>query len=684
MNINEFFSKIIDYDCKLNNIAFKEDKQDFINLITNFNSKHAICVSSSFFNENIQELSKINNVSNLQSIISLPIFHENSNVILIILDYNKQSDEVILIDESDSLIHKNDDENWFFIEDNIANELLNSINNFENSENALKINIEEIFENQESSDIDDNQKEDEYAEFLTIKRSKQHKAKKKVITDVLLEEILDLKETSSSKMQTTNKINSLNELMYSKKRQSPENYLNKYNKPLLSGKVEFRRLDKIADLKNINEKNDEDTLLIATCKLCSNKLVYYNYDVEDFNNELYIEISNLSSVVSMEYLYEYFNSNNGREELLYFSKGNNYIRAESIGSIKVPVPSIEEQKEIVEASREAREFFKTVDLLKNEFNSNIFDYKHVISSIRDLKGNIEFDSETNEITTLSKSWRHAFQGLIWPLAISYLSATKGGFEISEKKNNYLRLFEFVAAFNTIILLSGLPEDLYKKNFDNIWDSPKGLNDYKQMTFGKWYYLSKNLSEIYKNNNFTSKLDESLFKKITSNKLNNILKKVLFLRNEESHGSQQNVYEAEEVVNILDNYLDDLFDILGEYSKYKLIYTTGDLNASKEGFNHRIILLNGPCAQPIYDNLVFDTVLMGDSLYLYNPKNNKKLLIKDNLMKFGPVDKNRKRWALFVYYSCDFKEFNAFYKCFQSNEKDVKQSISSFKQDILNI
>ena len=119
-----------------------------------------------------------------------------------------------------------------------------------------------------------------------------------------------------------------------------------------------------------------------------------------------------------------------------------------------------------------------------------------------------------------------------------------------------------------------------------------------------------------------------------------------------------------------------------YSNYKLIYVTGDVKASKQAYSHRVILLNGPCAQPIYDNMVFDTILFGDCLYLYNPKNNKKLLIKENLMKFRPVDKNKTRWALFVYYSCDNGEYNAFYKCFQSDEKDLKESISSLKRDVL--
>ena len=53
------------------------------------------------------------------------------------------------------------------------------------------------------------------------------------------------------------------------------------------------------------------------------------------------------------------------------------------------------------------------------------------------------------------------------------------------------------------------------------------------------------------------------------------------------------------------------------------------------------------------------------------------------MKFSPIDKNKKRWALFIYNNCDKKEFNAYYKCYQSNEKNLKKGITSFEIDILN-
>ena len=697
MNLDEFLVKLVDDDCEFENFAFNENKEEIIDRIANLKSKLVIALSSSFFYDNEDIFSKIPSMSYLKSIILLPIFKKSSNLLLIVLNPDKKSNEFVLIDESESIIHKMDNDNSVFIGDNLLKELSDSIKNYKDSDNYVCLDVNEIFNDMCDDEDSQVQEEDEYAAFLALKKPKKEKlkSKKKVISDDIVDQMLNLKEEKFKRQENErNKIltdetsqngfltNFINVSLYDKKRQNPENLLSKRGKRILDEDVEFRKLGKLADLQNIDEKNSKDTLLIGTCKNCNPKWVFYNHDIEDFEGEIYVEVDNVKDIVLKEYLYEYLNSSYGMEELLYFSKGHNYIRAHLIQSIKIPIPSIETQKKIVKASRDAREFFKTVDLLKKEYNSNILDYKHISDSINQLKGEIKFDIKTNEITTLSRSWRHAYQGLIWPLAISYLLATKGGFEIVEKKDNYLKLFEFIAAFNSIILLSGLPDDVYKNNFYKIWDA-KSLKEYKQMTFANWVILSKNLGEVYKNNNFTSKLDEELFEKISSEKILDILFETKDYRNDEAHGSQSNSYEAKVIVDTLDKYLEDIFDILDMYSNYKLIYTTGDYRKTRHGYSHRVILLNGPCAQPIYDKMIFDESLLNESLYLYNPKNNKKLLIKNNFMKFLPVDENKKRWALYIYYQCDKKEFNSYYKCFQSNEKDYKEQINSLERDILN-
>ena len=55
------------------------------------------------------------------------------------------------------------------------------------------------------------------------------------------------------------------------------------------------------------------------------------------------------------------------------------------------------------------------------------------------------------------------------------------------------------------------------------------------------------------------------------------------------------------------------------------------------------------------------------------------------MKFSSTDDNNKHWALFIYYRCERvgrMKTNAHYKCFQSIEEDIIESISTFKDDIM--
>lgn len=693
MDSKDFLDNLIlRFDSQQNdvtNLRFSKDKNQLLNSLSHFDEqKKIICLSSTYFNKNLDLIATIKDVNYLQAIISLPIYHDDDNLIVIIFDSSKTDDKCLFIDESDSLIHRDDSVDWTYAGEELINEITDIYEKFIETDNSVVLNIHDIFPGNQKMEVSD--------ELLSLKSSSNDDLpiRRRVISDEIADELLALKEKKSVSEEISRhdiksfenhsrkNIPFLNDAMYLKRRQNPKNLLYKNERRLIDEEVQFRKLGKIADLHNIYFKNDNDSILIATCKGCSSKLVFYNKDVTDFKGEVYIELINVVDSVSIEYLYEYLSSSNGLDELLYFSKGSNFINPEDIKNVKIPVPPLEIQKEIVKVVRESKEFFRSVDLLKREFDSNILDYKHMEKSLNEFKGEIAFDGETNEVTTLSRNWRHAYKGLIWPLAISYLSATKGGFETVEKKDNYLVLFEFIAAFNSVVLLSGLPDDVYQSNFSKIWNA-YDFKEYRMMTFANWVYLSKNLSKVYRFNNFTSKLDGEFFDNLIDDKLLSMLEDAKNLRNEEHHGPHSNAYEAKEIVEKLDIYLEDVFDILEVYSKYKLIYVTGDIISNEDPYCHRVILLNGPCAQPIYEKIIFDKMLKEKSLYLYNPRNNKKLLLKDNLIKFRPVDKNKKRWALFIYHSCDRRENNAFYKCFQSKESDIKESIFSLEKNILS-
>lgn len=685
MKRNEFIKELIntlEKDVNIVNFDFHKYADKYLETILSFNSGNlAIVLSTSLFNEHPNIISNIRDENNLKAIISLPVYNNEDNLLILMFNFDKTSNQFIYIDESDSLIHK-EVKNWKYIKEELISQIANSYIEFVENEFSVILDVSDIIEKKQDFYLDNISCEDKL--FVSER-------KEKVMMDFDEENKLEMRLNASifkneceqplkNKPVLDNKSSIFNDAMYYKKRQDPENLLYKNDKRLIDGEVLFKRINEISNLDYIYSKSNNDSILINSCKHCNDKLIYYNYDLNDLGNEVFIEITDIDDSILKDYLYEYLSSANGMDDILYYAKGNEKILIEDIKHLKIPIPPINDQKEIVNVARESREFFKTVDLLKKEYDSNIFDYKHMKNSLYDFKGEISFD-EKNEVISMSRSLRHAYKGLIWPLAISYLSATKGGFEAVEKKDNYLVLFEFIAAFNSIILLSGLPENVYLNNFHEIWgDDP---SRYKRASFGNWVHLSKNLSEVYKNNSFTSEIDEELLNTISGDKILDILTKVNYIRNDESHSSQTNSFEAKKVIDKLDVYLEDIFDILDVYSNYKLIYFTGELNTSNNSLNHRVILLNGPCAQPIYDNMIFDTLLRSDCLYLYNPKNNKKLLIKENLMKFSPIDKNKKRWALFIYNNCDKKEFNAYYKCYQSNEKNLKKGITSFEIDILN-
>lgn len=668
-------------DVMIANLAFSDDENQFGEILRNYSSNLLITISSQYFDENINELSNIKNPNHLKAIMSLPVHKNNSNLILISVDANKTSSDFILIDESDCVMHENV-RDWSFISKELVKNISKAYDEFCEYENGIIVNVNEIISQNTDSEL--------LSQIEALNTNDDEPLKRRVISNQVVDEILNSREKlskSNIKALEQSKISPrtlFNNFIYGKKRQDMENLLYKDHKKIIEGEVKFLTLGELALLYEITDKNEKDTLLISTCKTCNSKIVHYNRDIDDFNGEIYIEVNITSSDLLLEYLYVYLNSTNGLDELFYFSKGNEFIRAENIQHARIALPPKNVQKEIVKAVHESNEFFKSVELLKKEFQSNILDYKNMLNSISELRGEIEFADDGGSLTKLSRSWQHVYNGLIWPLAISYLSATKGGFETVEKLEKYLILFEFVAAFNFIILLSGLPDDVYSEYKYDIWNA-RSLKTYQTMTFGKWVVLTQNISEIYNNHDFTSKLDSKLFNTISSSRIIKILNKAKDYRNEHAHGTFINSYEAQDIIDELDVYLEDIFEVLEVYSDYKLIYITGKLDHSSGKLKQQVIQLNGPCAQPIYEDIIFDEILNPNHLYLYNPKNNKKLLINDKFMKFSAIDDNKKHWALFIYYMCErvgYMKTDAHYKCFQSKEEDIIESISTFKRDII--
>ena len=227
----------------------------------------------------------------------------------------------------------------------------------------------------------------------------------------------------------------------------------------------------------------ENSLLISTCGQSFTKPIFYpNELINDCRD--FIEIEIVSDKIIKEYLYSYLNSNKGLAEIEYFSNGNLFITPENMEGIRIPVPSIKSQKEIVKAVDESNEFFKSIKILRNEFQDNILDYKHMMKSIKEFRGIIEIDKDTGEIIRMNKNWRHVYDRLIWPLAITYLSATRGGFEKTDKANKYLiEPYGTATTINTKVLIidaNNIIKDADEITslefllFNNILNTPDGI------------------------------------------------------------------------------------------------------------------------------------------------------------------------------------------------------------------
>lgn len=448
--------------------------------------------------------------------------------------------------------------------------------------------------------------------------------------------------------------------------------------------------------------NREPHLYIVDDTKYSDQIAFLNSEVED--NSKFCIYKIISEKVSLQYLYCYLNSEMGKNEFFYHLRGHDKINEdydkdkpyhhfrglykpnEDIYNIRVPVPPKEDQDKIVESMNRSDELFEQMKQLKTTLDKNFFNHAGNLNAVEEFFGKNEYNEETQELS-IPNNWEYIHSGLIWPLAITYLLATSGGFEKVEKANNLLRLFEFTVAFNSYVLISGIPDEIYEKNKTRIWEHAydKRDNDEKyakrlNLSFGSWNHFHGILTGIYKKE-FSTEINKEFYMNLLDKKIREKYTNLKDERNEQFHGGISNAYEAETLLNELNAPKLEIFNHLNScYDKFRLYYTTGrSYTKTKEKIKEwEIIFLNGPYSMPIYSTIITEEDLESESLYLHDIRENKFTKLNDNLIKFKAVDEMKHDWRLYIFIGFETdKNGNkkAKYRCYQRKEEDLLEDIN---------
>ena len=523
--------------------------------------------------------------------------------------------------------------------------------------------------------------------------------------DLILNSFKSYKETKYSKLIFNENINddslmnsfNLNNLMYDKFRKVHNIDYDEatLKKSFDNEDIEVCCLGDMANLKSVSldsKLNDgklyvEDDLdlsnsLIMIPKLDSDwvltneRIVKSEEFIYERNKILLCELS--SECILKEYVYYYLNSEKGLSDLNYFKKSDFKNWEDDLKYMRIPIPDLETQNKIVDTARNMDTFFNNMEIFRNDFNKNILNYKPMAKALSEFSCQIKFD-ELGSVDEMCSNWRVVYNGILWPLAITYLYATKKSNNYLNKKENYINLFEFYAAFIVIILISAIPEYLYDDFESEIWEKFRGLDN---MTFGNWSFLYKKLNKFYRSHEFDTDIDKSILMNISSEKFYSLFLKLTPKRNDyKGHNSMvqedddKNLIKAVEELEVFMN--NDIIQIMKTFSSLKMYYTTGknETDRFKGIIKQELMILNGPCNPQFYYDITLDLEYKLDDnyLYLYDSSKNSFLKIKDSFMKLFK-DEESDEWLLYLFDGYDkFKKKlrgKSKYRCHQRFGKNV--------------
>lgn len=630
-----FTSMDFGYSLNSKSLEIKDLKEVLPYLIQKFNKKLIFTLPYDNlvgFHDLIKECVNLNI---LESIIRLPISSESKRDTILILNQDKNNDEFILIDESNKA-----DEN-FNINSKISD--ISFLDNYF------------MFKEGKTSRIINNEDVGEFFNFYHLMYSSDVIFEDKDIDYMYLGELAEFTDISQEEKC---------DLLIAN--------------PLNSDKVLYYKEEAYVPSDSYYFEIDENG---------SRKKIYYKDNIVGSRFNIFLNIK--SNKITKDFLYFYLNSNKGKNFIFEYSS-NDMIDISELYYIPIPLPSLNEQKNIVETSRKMQKFFTEMDIWKNNYLNDILNYKRALEVYNGLSCTIDSDNFRKDFC---KPWKIVYQGLLLPLSSAFLISTKGSDDEALTRKNYLRLFEFLATFNVIVLLSYVKNstdspERYIQLLSKIWIL-KGIGKDKEgnkifnkktwhrMSFGSWTTIYSRLPNIFKKNNFINKFDEKLFDELSQRKYFELFNNLRAnYRNKESHEGLEDGIDVSKKLDELQAFVDtDIYNILKLYSGFKLYYTIGVTESDpnkKNLYKNKAESLNGPCNPPFPIDLIEKEILDSYSLYLYDPINRSYLKLDNDLIKCRRIpDDNANRYGIYFYDSVKISKKGIpqyiQYKCYEYND-----------------
>ena len=407
-----------------------------------------------------------------------------------------------------------------------------------------------------------------------------------------------------------------------KNKKEKSNYKTKHLSEIVSFKDEF---DEYKEVMLISNNPIEEVIFRSELK-------------DDENLKKYFQCVLTDNEVSPQYLKLYLNSNEMQNERNLFSHGTfeRTINKFGLNSLLIEVPDLKIQNQIVETRNLSDKNYQRIKTLYKSFKSEIFNYNELLHIMK------EFEKIDDEGLF--------YKNLIWPFATSYHIAISSSGDKNSQLENYFKLFEVIAAFNSIVLLSALPKDILYEKKDFLFG--ENCSKFHKVSFGGWVGLYANLKGIYQkfDNDIYQILpfERKFYETLCNNNIIKVLNPIISKRNEKSHGGSMPEIFAQKTICELTNYTNKLFEVLTAYNSLELIYPT-NMEKSSGVYNINTKVLEGNSYNFDEKEIITENDLDTKVLYLYNDTTHERLKLNPELIKLVSCPECG-NWSLYFYSS----------------------------------